>query len=165
MRNNQAEPQVEAENQVELTVTSTGFKEHLYSVMEFDEEPQAKTDVERISISIVTKHGRFRRAIPRMPIALAVFCCFCNVFIPGLGTFLSALSILCCADPRGGSKLNSMGINLLAALLQLLTCPLVVGFVWSVIWGVLFIQIARKWFISDIDSRYHALDCCVCSRW
>ncbi|CAI4229205.1 unnamed protein product [Auanema sp. JU1783] len=133
--------------------------------MDFEEEPQAKVDNERISISVVQNQGRFRRAIPCMPMPLAGFCCLCNVFVPGLGTFLSALSVLCCADRRTETKLGSLGINCLAAFLQLLTAPLIVGIVWSVIWGVLFIQIARKWYISSVDNRYSYLDCCPCSRW
>ncbi|EYB98564.1 hypothetical protein Y032_0130g1541 [Ancylostoma ceylanicum] len=53
--------------------------------MDFEEEPQAKTDPERISIQVVQHQGRFRRAIPCMPLPLAGVCCFFNVFIPGLG--------------------------------------------------------------------------------
>ncbi|VDL76270.1 unnamed protein product [Nippostrongylus brasiliensis] len=133
--------------------------------MDFEEEPQAKTDHEQISISIVQQQGRFRRAIPCMPIVLAGLCCFFNVFIPGLGTLIAAFSVWCCSDPRSESRWKSFGTNSLAALLQLLTCPVIVGFVWSIIWGVLFIQIARKWFISSIDNRYSSVDCCPCARW
>ncbi|KHJ94860.1 hypothetical protein OESDEN_05203 [Oesophagostomum dentatum] len=81
------------------------------------------------------------------------------------GTSISAFSVWCCADPRCETKMNSFCTNLLAAFLQLITCPIIVGFVWSVMWGVLFIQIARKWFISSIDNRYSMLDVCPCSRW
>ncbi|XGW10517.1 hypothetical protein V3C99_012202, partial [Haemonchus contortus] len=112
--------------------------------MDFEEEPQAKTDPEKISITVIQHQGYFRRAIPCMPLALAGLCCFLNVFIPGLGTSISAFSIWCCSDPRSESRWNSFGTNLLAAFLQLLTCPIIVGFVWSVIWGVLFIQIAQE---------------------
>uniref|UniRef100_A0A1I7XIL8 Frizzled domain-containing protein n=1 Tax=Heterorhabditis bacteriophora TaxID=37862 RepID=A0A1I7XIL8_HETBA len=77
----------------------------------------------------------------------------------------SAFSVLCCADSSCESRLTSFGTNLLAAFLQLITCPLVIGFIWSIIWGVLFIQIARKWFISSIDNRYSSVDCCPCARW
>ncbi|KAK6736762.1 hypothetical protein RB195_019451 [Necator americanus] len=112
--------------------------------MDFEEEPQAKTDTERISISVVQQQGRFRRAIPCMPLALAGICCFFNVFVPGLGTSISAFSVWCCSDPRCETKLNSFCTNLLAAFLQLITCPIIVGFIWSIIWGVLFIQIAQE---------------------
>ncbi|VDO74400.1 unnamed protein product [Heligmosomoides polygyrus] len=123
--------------------------------MDFEEEPQAKTDNEQISIAVVPQQGRFRRAIPCMPIALAGLCCFFNVFIPGL---------------VGGKPVNHTATikrqsQRRRRCFQLITCPIVVGFVWSVIWGVLFIQIARKWFISSIDNRYSSVDSCPCARW
>ncbi|CAJ0606271.1 unnamed protein product, partial [Cylicocyclus nassatus] len=138
---------------------------HSSVFMDFEEEPQAKTDPERISISIVQTPGRFRRAIPCMPLCLAVLCCFFNFIIPGLGTTIAAFSVWCCSDPTCETKFDSFCTNLLAALFQFITCPFIVGFVWSIIWGVLFIQIARKWFISSIDNRYSMLDVCPCSRW
>ncbi|KAL6734545.1 hypothetical protein Aduo_005073 [Ancylostoma duodenale] len=60
--------------------------------MDFEEEPQAKTDPERISIQVVQQQGRFRRAIPCMPLPLAGVCCFFNVFIPGLGQLKNAVA-------------------------------------------------------------------------
>lgn len=45
---------------------------------------------ERVGYSIVRveeKHGPLHRAIPCMPLPLAVICCIFNIFIPGLGEY------------------------------------------------------------------------------
>ncbi|CAI5441396.1 unnamed protein product [Caenorhabditis angaria] len=135
--------------------------------LDFDEEPQARTDHESISMSKVPihHHGRFRSAIPIMPLSLACLCFLMNVFLPGSGTLLGGISVLCCSDPRGRSKPNCICWNTTAAILQFLSAPLIIGIIWSIIWGVMFIQIARKWFISDLDHRADFLSCCPCSSW
>ncbi|GFT82671.1 uncharacterized protein NPIL_177371 [Nephila pilipes] len=43
-------------------------------------------------VSIREKHGEFRKAIPHMPIALAVILCLMNVLLPGTGKCISLLS-------------------------------------------------------------------------
>ncbi|CAP27275.2 Protein CBG07077 [Caenorhabditis briggsae] len=106
---------------------------------DFDEEPQARTEHEKISAFGYQHHGFFRAEIPIMPLTLAVFCCFLNMVVPGTGTFLSGISFL--------------------------LFPLLIGFVWSVIWGIMFIQIARNWFISDLHHRTDFLTWCPCSNW
>ncbi|CAB3411438.1 unnamed protein product [Caenorhabditis bovis] len=133
--------------------------------MDFDEEPQAKVDSERISLSPQTNYGVFRQSIPIMSYSMAALCFFLNLVIPGTGTMLAGVSVTCCADARGGTVAQCMCRNLLAGFLQLILTPIVIGWIWSAIWGVMFVQIARKWFISDLDNRADCLDCCPCSRW
>ncbi|PIC49685.1 hypothetical protein B9Z55_008212 [Caenorhabditis nigoni] len=133
--------------------------------LDFDEEPQARTEHEKISAFGYQHHGFFRAEIPIMPLTLAVFCCFLNMVVPGTGTFLSGISVMCCSDSRGSSKFRCLIVNTLAAILQFLLFPLLIGFVWSVIWGIMFIQIARNWFISDLHHRTDFLTWCPCSNW
>ena len=100
-----------------------------------------------------------------------------------LGTFISAFSVLCFSDARHGSKCQNVCTNIAAAFLQaswnslsaselwfqlncfqFITFPIVIGFIWSIIWGVLFMTISRKWYISSIDNRFSYVDLCPCSR-
>lgn len=39
-------------------------------------------------VKIEDKHGPLHRAIPVMPLPLAVFCCFLNLLLPGVGKCL-----------------------------------------------------------------------------
>ncbi|VDD91960.1 unnamed protein product [Enterobius vermicularis] len=94
--------------------------------------------------TVIFHVGAFRRAIPVMPMILSGLCCLLNIFIPGSGTLLCSFSVLCCAKIENCSKLYSFSMNLLAALIQFVTFPLVVGCVWSVYWGVLFIMKTRE---------------------
>uniref|UniRef100_A0A0N5AWR6 Transmembrane protein 144 n=1 Tax=Syphacia muris TaxID=451379 RepID=A0A0N5AWR6_9BILA len=61
-----------------------------------------------------------------------------------LGTLLATFSIPCCAKVERCSKVYAFWMNLLAAVIQFVTFPLVVGCVWSVYWGVLFIMTAQE---------------------
>uniref|UniRef100_A0A1I7ZRB9 Protein stum homolog n=1 Tax=Steinernema glaseri TaxID=37863 RepID=A0A1I7ZRB9_9BILA len=134
--------------------------------MDFNEEPQSFTYSEGVSITIAKEHGFFRRAVPCMPMALAGLCCFLNILLPGSGTFLSSFSIFCCASYESErSKCHVFWTNILAAILQFLLFPVVVGCVWSIVWGVTFVQLARKWWISSIHDRDSCLDSCLCSRF
>uniref|UniRef100_A0A0M3I4X7 Transmembrane protein n=1 Tax=Ascaris lumbricoides TaxID=6252 RepID=A0A0M3I4X7_ASCLU len=92
-------------------------------------EQQSDVGKERFTITITEHKGPFRKVVPCLPMALAGLCCLANVFIPGFD---------------GVTRSRAVGMNLLSGFLQFITFPLVVGCVWSIIWGVLFIQIARK---------------------
>ncbi|CAI2347297.1 unnamed protein product [Caenorhabditis sp. 36 PRJEB53466] len=130
--------------------------------LDFDEEPQARTEHEKGSPFVYQRYGFFRAAIPIMPLTLAVLCCMLNFVVPGSGTFLSAASLSCCSDSRDRSRWRCFYKNLLAAILQFLLSPLIIGFIWSVLWGFMFIQIARNWFISDLDHRTDCFLWCPC---
>jgi hypothetical protein len=49
-----------------------------------------------------------------------------NIVLPGIGTILSS----CCA-----SKFNVMAVAI--GLCQLITAPIIIGWVWSIYWGYL----------------------------
>ncbi|XP_054719377.1 protein stum homolog, partial [Uloborus diversus] len=100
-------------------------------------------------VSIREKHGYFRKAIPHMPVPLAVFLCLLNVLIPGLGTLISSFAVFCGCTTEYGDKRKSLLYNLLAALLQLLMAPIIVGWIWSVLWGITFVNISLSKAVDE----------------
>ncbi|KAG8182501.1 hypothetical protein JTE90_020416 [Oedothorax gibbosus] len=102
-------------------------------------EPDKRANYEIVSVS--DRHGRFRKAVPCMPLGLSIILCIVNMLAPGLGTFLAAFTVLCgcpteyCDEERCTAFLY----NVLAAFLQLLTALIVVGWVWSIMWGITFV--------------------------
>ncbi|KAG8177921.1 hypothetical protein JTE90_015356 [Oedothorax gibbosus] len=93
-------------------------------------------------VSVREKHGLFRKAIPRMPLPLSVLLCLMNVLVPGTGTFVSAWTVVCGCETELGDRRSSLLYGLLAALLQLLMAPIIVGWIWSVLWGINFVSIS-----------------------
>ncbi|KAF8778250.1 protein SPEC3-like [Argiope bruennichi] len=103
-------------------------------------------------VSIREKHGQFRKAIPHMPFALAVVLCLMNVLLPGTGTLISAFTVFCGCSTEHPDKRQSLLYNLLAALLQLLLCPIVVGWIWSVLWGITFVNISVSKAVDESNG-------------
>jgi hypothetical protein len=107
--------------------------------------------------------GFFRKAIPIMPKPLAILCCLFNIFIPGFGKFfplkfflrilifhmntgtlISAFSVFCCAKHGYNSNIKSLLVNLLAFFLQLITAIVIFGWIWSIKYGLLFVNLSSK---------------------
>ncbi|CAH1642571.1 unnamed protein product [Spodoptera littoralis] len=79
----------------------------------------------KLDTSLVEHTSVMRGAIPVLPIVLAYFCLFCNIVIPGLGSFV---------------------INLLVGCGQLFTVLFcLVGWGWSIWWGVIMVKTSRKY--------------------
>ncbi|XP_056151102.1 protein stum homolog [Lampris incognitus] len=101
-----------------------------------------------VVIEVREKKGPLRAAIPTMPFPLAVICLFLNTFIPGLGTFISALTVLCGARNELVSERGVccvFWLNVAAALIQILTAVIMVGWIMSIFWGMDMVILA----ISD----------------
>ena len=67
----------------------------------------------------------------------------------GVGTILSGLSVFACGRPRLNSKDNVQGstccVNTWVGISQLFTVTfMLVGWFWSVVWGIYMIILARK---------------------
>ncbi|KAM8826463.1 protein stum homolog [Synchiropus splendidus] len=92
-----------------------------------------------VVVEVREKKGPLRAAIPTMPFPLAVICLFLNTFIPGLGTFISAFSVLCGARSELISERGVccvFWLNVAAALIQILTAIIMVGWIMSIFWGM-----------------------------
>ncbi|XP_058881043.1 protein SPEC3-like [Acipenser ruthenus] len=92
-------------------------------------------------------------AIPIMTTPLAVICLLLNIVIPGTGTVLSGLTLLCRPVPSalaggvGGSdeRLALVCLNLWVGLAQLFTVTfLLIGWVWSITWGVIMLSLSSQ---------------------
>ncbi|XP_061602640.1 protein stum homolog [Cololabis saira] len=92
-----------------------------------------------VVVEVREKKGPLRAAIPTMPFPLAVICLFLNTFIPGLGTFISAFTVLCGAHSELISERGVccvFWLNVAAAFIQILTAVVMVGWIMSIFWGM-----------------------------
>ncbi|XP_033102964.1 protein SPEC3-like [Anneissia japonica] len=88
--------------------------------------------------------------IPYMPIKLACLCAFLNIFLPGWGTLVGAISIFICSNPQGLTKRESEDLvdpfisNLCVGISQMFTVTfLLVGWIWSVVWGINMVLLSK----------------------
>lgn len=65
------------------------------------------------------------RTIPELPRGLAIMILLCNIFFPSSGTFYMGCI---------GDKVRST--QFMVAVFQLLTVPILIGYIWSVFWGI-----------------------------
>ncbi|XP_061668913.1 protein stum homolog [Syngnathoides biaculeatus] len=92
-----------------------------------------------VVVAVREKKGPLRAAIPTMPFPLAVICLFLNTFIPGLGTFISAFTVLCGARSELTAERGVccvFWLNVAAALIQAATAVIMVGWIMSIFWGM-----------------------------
>ncbi|KAJ0170636.1 hypothetical protein K1T71_014007 [Dendrolimus kikuchii] len=113
--------------------------------------PPPEDNRKKLDTSLVEHTSVMRGAIPVLPIALAYICMMCNILVPGLGTIFSGMFCLCFGIPRFGvhdgakHRIGSFVINLLVGCGQLFTVLFcLVGWGWSIWWGVIMVKIARK---------------------
>lgn len=100
------------------------------------------------------KDATLRNVIPAMSKPVAVICLVCNIFFPGLGTFISGLTLMCGSQVRPPEKTRSSIIwtNTWVAGLQLITTFLfLLGWIWSITWGIAFLSIS-----DDYNSKIQA---------
>ncbi|XP_050725605.1 protein stum homolog [Eriocheir sinensis] len=102
------------------------------------------------------RHGSFRKAVPALPMPLAALCLILS-FVPGLGTFVAGLAVLCCGyTTENPSRVSGACWNLLAALLMVVLAPILVGLIWSVQRGVIILQESMKENIADREAKAKA---------
>lgn len=90
-----------------------------------------------------------RDSIPAMSKPVAVTCLVLNVVLPGFGTFISGLTVLCGSHvrPKGATRRSVVWANSWVALLQfLLTFLLLLGWIWSIMWGTAFLTISDEYY-------------------
>ena len=98
----------------------------------------------RSNESLTSEQGFFRKALPVMPKPLAVVCCVFNILFPGLGTFISSLSVFFCATHGYDTNMKAFLVNFLAFVMQLCSAIIIFGWIWSIKYGLLFIQLSSK---------------------
>ncbi|XP_045187273.2 protein stum homolog isoform X1 [Mercenaria mercenaria] len=96
-------------------------------------------------VEVREKHGPLYKSIPKLPIAAAVTCCLLNIVVPGVGTLISAFTVLCGAPTALNRKTAAFLFNLLSAFLQMVTFIIIVGWVWSILWGMNMVTLAMNW--------------------
>lgn len=91
-----------------------------------------------VVVQVREKKGALRAAIPYMPFPVAVICLFLNTFVPGLGTFISAFTVLCGArtDLPDRHMCCVFWLNIAAAFIQIITAIVMVGWIMSIFWGM-----------------------------
>jgi len=80
--------------------------------------------------------------IPVMPLWLSVILLIVNIFLPGIGTIIAGFCVLCsCCDagPGSSSRFASLCANFWIGLLQLVTALFLIGWIWAIFWGILFV--------------------------
>lgn len=98
-----------------------------------------------VTVTVREKHGSFRAAVPCMPLPIAVVCCILNIIAPGLGTLLSAFTVFCCGYTESATPCRAFGWNILGGLLQAVTFVFIVGWIWSISWGMTFVTLASEY--------------------
>ncbi|XP_014610453.1 PREDICTED: protein stum [Polistes canadensis] len=114
--------------------------------------PLSEEPKDKIPDVLVEHNSLMRGAIPCLPVPLAWFCLVWNVLLPGTGTVWSGLFNFCTGQPRFSAVANIKArfgafiVNLIVGVSQLFTVLFcLVGWGWSVWWGVTMIRLARKY--------------------
>ncbi|CAL8393315.1 unnamed protein product [Gadus morhua 'NCC'] len=114
-----------------------------------------------VVVEVREKKGTLRAAIPTMPFPLAVICLFLNTFIPGLGTFLSAFAVLCGARSELVAQRGVCCVfllNVAAALIQILTAVIMVGWIMSIFWGMDMVILASEYGGKLVPDQFGSVD-------
>lgn len=112
----------------------------------------------RGEVRVRGKQGRI--AVPAMPRPMAILCCVLNFIVPGLGTIIAGFTVCCCArseDMTYCEKMSSFCISFWIGILQILTLPvLLLGWIWSCVWGVSFIGMSNEYYVDNpvIDNGH-----------
>lgn len=128
--------------------------------------------VVEIDPKLIVRDSSVRGAIPILPMPLATLCFVLNLLVPGLGkegnpikkqekyksfstpgTVMSGLFVCCCCcgrtryteDCNGDARFCAFVMNCIIGLSQFATILLcLVGWCWSVGWGITLISVASK---------------------
>lgn len=78
-------------------------------------------------------YNKIKNQLPVLNPALAVILLIVNIFLPGVGTM-----ILGCLN--GGCNWT----HIIVGLLQFITAGIIIGWIWSIWWGILLVQRSAK---------------------
>jgi len=87
-----------------------------------------------------------KNAVPSLPMCLAITFLCINCILPGFGTIFAGFAALCCAETKGvqTGKCGLFCINFWCGIAQLLLVVFAIGWIWSIMWGVLMIHESTK---------------------
>ncbi|XP_060843909.1 protein stum [Rhopalosiphum padi] len=122
------------------------------------------TNIPKLDAVFVDHSSVMKGAIPVLPVTLAWLCLVFNVIIPGAGTFSSGLLCLCVGKPRFTvndtfqSRVGAFCVNFVVAAAQMFTVLFcLVGWGWSIWWGVIMLKMAKKYQkVKIIDQPIEA---------
>jgi len=83
------------------------------------------------------------KKVPKCSPPLHIICFLLNIFFPGIGTLLAA-----CYDRRLS---GSTGECLLIGLVQLLLAPVLIGWIFSIVWGYLIYRKSNSWIMRNLS--------------
>ena len=89
------------------------------------QEDNKKEEVRKDPLSL----SNLIRTIPELPRGLAIMILLCNIFFPSSGTFYMACI---------GDKVRKT--QFLVAAFQLISIPIIIGYIWSIYWGIKAMQ-------------------------
>ena len=84
----------------------------------------------------------FIQTIPILPFNLAIMILLCNICFPSLGTFYMACI---------GNKPKR--VQILVGIFQLILTPFIIGYVWSIFWGIKTINISYSSPCEDKSQK------------
>ncbi|XP_072170270.1 uncharacterized protein [Diadema setosum] len=106
--------------------------------------------------SVNTVDNPLLAAVPSLPVHLAWILFLLNILVPGLGTILAGISMLCCGSQQPNNKQDDLigpcCTNICVGVSQLFTITfLLIGWIWSITWGVYMVLFAyeRKRVIDE----------------
>nr|XP_054759631.1 uncharacterized protein LOC129265691 [Lytechinus pictus] len=104
-------------------------------------------------------------AIPYLPVKLAWILLLFNILVPGLGTILAGISMLCCGTRQQNNKQDDeIGLcctNIFVGVSQLFTVTfLLIGWIWSITWGVYMVVFASKPNYNTFPFHAYVVNTC-----
>ncbi|KAJ8944823.1 hypothetical protein NQ318_013160 [Aromia moschata] len=108
----------------------------------------------KLDMSLIEHTSHMKAAIPVLPICLAWFCLIMNCIAPGTGTNLFSVAFSAYVSENRGflkkdgpkPRIGSFLINTIIGFGQFFTVLFcLVGWGWSIWWGVIMLKIARKY--------------------
>ncbi|XP_070572247.1 protein stum homolog [Ptychodera flava] len=84
-----------------------------------------------------------KMCVPMFPMCFAATCLIFNIIIPGSGSMLASVGALfCCNKTSCGSRIAHFCFNFWCGVFQLAFAVLIVGWIWSVLWGLMYVGFA-----------------------
>ncbi|GFO32282.1 nipped-b-like protein b [Plakobranchus ocellatus] len=111
---------------------------------------QVASEPEKSRSMLTRDESYIKSAIPYLPLSLAVTCLVLNILLPGLGTIVSGVSLLCCGRARLSTKpdqtLTIVCTNCMVGLAQLFTVTfMLVGWFWAIGWGIHLVSLSGNY--------------------